>query len=62
MAQRAAALHKGSRSDRRLPSGAILRAIQAGELDAVRLGEHGHYRVERESVEEWLRPTNEEER
>ena len=35
----------------------VLRAIERGELPAVRLGEHGHYRITREDFQEWLRPT-----
>lgn len=34
----------------------ILRAIERGELEAVRLGEHGDHRIRAESFEEWLRP------
>ena len=40
----------------------VLRAIERGELAAVRLGEHGHYRIAREDFQGWLRPTNEETR
>jgi len=39
----------------------IVRAIRAGELEAVRLGRHGDYRIAPESLKEWLRPTTEEE-
>jgi len=35
----------------------VLRAIERGELAAVRLGEHGHYRIAREDFQGWLRPT-----
>ena len=34
----------------------ILRAIEAGELQAVRLGPTGAHRIPVESFEEWLRP------
>jgi excisionase family DNA binding protein len=34
----------------------IRRAIQAGELRALRLGHHGDYRIPAEALEEWLRP------
>jgi excisionase family DNA binding protein len=36
----------------------ILRAIDAGELTALRLGAHGHYRISRRSLNAWLQPTN----
>ena len=39
----------------------ILRAILSGELPALRLGAHGDYRIPREALEQWLRPTNPEE-
>jgi len=35
----------------------VRRAIHDGELQAVRLGEHGRYRIRREAVDEFLRPT-----
>lgn len=34
----------------------IVRAIERGELAAVRLGRTGHYRIERESLTAWLEP------
>jgi excisionase family DNA binding protein len=34
----------------------ILRAIERGELEAVRLGRAGDYRIAPEALEEWLRP------
>jgi excisionase family DNA binding protein len=40
----------------------VLRTIERGELPAVRLGEHGHYRIAREDFQSWLRPTTEETR
>ena len=36
----------------------ILRAIERGELRALRLGAHGDYRIPRESLEQWLRPAH----
>jgi excisionase family DNA binding protein len=38
----------------------ILRAIQRGDLQAVRLGRHGDYRIEAEALARWLRPTTPE--
>ena len=32
----------------------IMRAIRAGELEAVRLGKHGDYRVAVDAIERWL--------
>jgi excisionase family DNA binding protein len=40
----------------------ILRAIQRGELQAVRLGRHGDYRIDAEALEAWLQPTPSEEK
>lgn len=37
----------------------IWRAIQAGELEAVRLGPTGAYRIDPRALEEWLRPAHE---
>ena len=37
----------------------IRRHIHAGELEAVRLGHGGRYRVSREALAEFLVPTNE---
>jgi excisionase family DNA binding protein len=34
----------------------ILRAIQAGELEAVRLGQHGDHRIPVDALERWLTP------
>ena len=34
----------------------ILRAIERGELEAVRLGRHGSHRIRVESFEAWLQP------
>jgi excisionase family DNA binding protein len=34
----------------------ILRAIERGELEAVRLGPSGDHRIAPEALEEWLRP------
>ena len=39
----------------------VRRAIERGELVGFRLGPHGHYRVSRQSLQEWLRPPNESE-
>ena len=39
----------------------VLRAIERGELPAIRLGEHGHYRIAREDFQGWLRPTTTQE-
>jgi excisionase family DNA binding protein len=39
----------------------ILRAIQRGELQAVRLGRNGDHRIEAEALEAWLQPTHSEE-
>ena len=39
----------------------IRRAIQAGELRAVRLGGHGDYRIPTDALEDWLRPAQPEE-
>jgi excisionase family DNA binding protein len=38
----------------------ILRAIQRGELQAVRLGRRGDHRIHRQALEEWMRPATEE--
>jgi excisionase family DNA binding protein len=32
----------------------ILRAIDRGELEALRLGPHGHYRIPADAAERWL--------
>ena len=40
----------------------ILRAIAAGELEAVRLGTRGDYRIPVAAFEAWLQPTTEETR
>lgn len=43
----------------------VWRAIERGELQAVRLGRNGDYRIRPEALNEWLRPAspdNEEER
>lgn len=37
----------------------VWRAIREGELEAVRLGERGDYRIRREALEQWMRPTTE---
>jgi excisionase family DNA binding protein len=34
----------------------VRRAIKSGELEAVRLGEHGRYRVRPAALERFLRP------
>ena len=34
----------------------VWRAIDRGELRAIRLGEHGHYRIARRDLQTWLRP------
>jgi excisionase family DNA binding protein len=34
----------------------ILRAIKRGELEAVRLGRRGDYRVTVDALNEWMRP------
>ncbi len=34
----------------------IVRAIQAGELEAVRLGRNGDYRVPVAALNDWLKP------
>ena len=39
----------------------VLRAIQEGELRAFRLGPNGDHRIRADALEEWLRPTAEEE-
>jgi excisionase family DNA binding protein len=39
----------------------IWRAITNGELEARRLGRHGHYRVAPEALEAWLLRTDDEE-
>ncbi len=39
----------------------ILRAIERGELEAVRMGRSGDFRIAPESLKAWLRPTTEEE-
>jgi excisionase family DNA binding protein len=36
----------------------IVRAIQAGELEAVRLGRTGDYRVPVAALNDWLRPAH----
>lgn len=38
----------------------IRRAIESGELEAVRLGPRGSYRIHRVALEAWLEPTTEE--
>jgi excisionase family DNA binding protein len=35
----------------------VLRAIERGELAAVRLGANGHYRIRCEALEAWMQPT-----
>ncbi len=35
----------------------VVRAIQRGELQAMRLGRHGTYRIRREAIDAWLQPT-----
>ena len=35
----------------------IRRAIESGELEAVRLGRHGNYRISREALDAWMQPT-----
>jgi excisionase family DNA binding protein len=40
----------------------ILRAIAAGELEAVRLGQRGDHRVYADSLKAWLRPAHAEDR
>ena len=40
----------------------IWRAVQRGELEAVRLGRHGDYRIRADALEAWLQPTTEETR
>ena len=40
----------------------VWRAIQRGELEAVRLGKRGDYRIPRDALEAWLQPTTEETR
>ena len=40
----------------------ILRAIERGELEAVRLGQHGDHRIRAESFEQWLTPVGRDER
>ena len=37
----------------------IWRAIERGELAALRLGPNGNWRIRREALEAWLQPTNE---
>jgi excisionase family DNA binding protein len=39
----------------------ILRAIQRGELQAVRLGRNGDHRIDAEALAAWMHPTNSEE-
>jgi excisionase family DNA binding protein len=39
----------------------IWRAITSGELEARRLGRHGHYRVTPDALEAWLQTTQPEE-
>jgi excisionase family DNA binding protein len=39
----------------------ILRAIERGELAAVRLGRSGDFRIAPEALAAWLRPTRESE-
>lgn len=39
----------------------ILRAIERGELEAVRLGRSGDFRIAPDELERWLRPTTREE-
>jgi excisionase family DNA binding protein len=38
----------------------IRRAIQAGELRALRLGGHGDYRIPVDELDRWLRPAHPE--
>jgi excisionase family DNA binding protein len=38
----------------------IRRAIQAGALEAVRLGEHGDFRIPADALDRWLRPAHPE--
>ena len=40
----------------------ILRAIQRGELEAVRLGQRGDYRIPPEALLAWLHPDTKEDR
>jgi excisionase family DNA binding protein len=35
----------------------IRRAIRSGELEALKLGTNGHYRIRRQALDEFLRPT-----
>ena len=35
----------------------VWRAMERGELAAVRLGAHGHYRVKPDELEAWPQPT-----
>ena len=39
----------------------IRRAVAAGELEALRLGGHGHLRIPPEALREWLRPARDPE-
>ena len=39
----------------------IRRAVKAGDLPAVRLGEHGNLRIPVDALERWLRPAQPEE-
>ncbi|CAN5185449.1 hypothetical protein BH09ACT13_BH09ACT13_11960 [soil metagenome] len=34
----------------------VWRAIQRGELEAIRLGRHGDYRIPAEALDAWLQP------
>ena len=36
----------------------IVRAILAGELEAVRLGKRGDYRIRPDALNDWIRPAN----
>jgi excisionase family DNA binding protein len=36
----------------------IVRAIHAGELEAVRLGKRGGYRIRPAALNDWIRPAN----
>ncbi len=38
----------------------VRRAIRDGELRALRLGEHGRYRIRPEAIDEFLRPARRE--
>jgi excisionase family DNA binding protein len=51
-----------TRARRRSLRTTILRAIRAGELEAVRLGLKGDYRIAPEELARWLRPTDKEDK